>query len=168
MKPSSFTCSAPLVSPSSLAIRGSVSTTLMLTGTIREWGDDCHQSCLKAAALPLHSKTASSVPDVSSIPVCYHGLREVFNKVKATSLPPHRPYDCAINLLSGTAPPKGRLYSLSAPERKAMEDYINNSLAAGIIRPSSSPAGAGFFFVGKKDGSQIGRASCRERVCLYV
>ena len=34
-----------------------------------------------------------------------------------------------------------------------MEDYIWNSLTAGIIRPSSSPAGAGFFFVGKKDGS---------------
>jgi len=34
-----------------------------------------------------------------------------------------------------------------------MEKYINESLAAGIIRPSSSPLGAGFFFVGKKDGS---------------
>ena len=34
-----------------------------------------------------------------------------------------------------------------------MEDYIRDSVAAGIIRPSSSPAGAGFFFVGKKDGS---------------
>lgn len=34
-----------------------------------------------------------------------------------------------------------------------MEKYINDSLAAGIICPSSSPLGAGFFFVGKKDGS---------------
>ncbi|KAI2661149.1 Transposon Tf2-6 polyprotein [Labeo rohita] len=34
-----------------------------------------------------------------------------------------------------------------------MEKYINDSLLAGIIRPSSSPAGAGFFFVEKKDGS---------------
>ena len=70
-----------------------------------------------------------------------------------TNLTTQPPNYCAINLRSGTAPPKGRLYSLSAPERKAMEDYINNSLAAGNIRPSSSPAGAGFFFVGKKDGS---------------
>eukprot|EP00066_Takifugu_rubripes_P023495 XP_011612761.1 PREDICTED: uncharacterized protein LOC105417894 [Takifugu rubripes] len=30
-----------------------------------------------------------------------------------------------------------------APEREAMEVYINDALAAGIIRPSSSPAGAG-------------------------
>ncbi len=32
-----------------------------------------------------------------------------------------------------------------------MEGYIKDSLAAGIIRPSSSPVGAGFFFVSKKD-----------------
>lgn len=34
-----------------------------------------------------------------------------------------------------------------------METYIRDSLAAGIIKPSSSSVGAGFFFVGKKDGS---------------
>ena len=39
------------------------------------------------------------------------------------------------------------------PQKEAMETYINDSLATGIIRPSLSPAGAGFFFVGKKDGS---------------
>ncbi len=32
-----------------------------------------------------------------------------------------------------------------------MDTYIKESLAAGIIRASTSPAGAGFFFVGKKD-----------------
>lgn len=48
-------------------------------------------------------------------------------------------------------PPKGRLFSLS--ETRTMERYIHDSLVAGIIQPSSSPAGAGFFFVGKKDKS---------------
>lgn len=32
-----------------------------------------------------------------------------------------------------------------------MVDYINGSLSAGIIRPSSSLAGAGILFVQKKD-----------------
>lgn len=67
-------------------------------------------------------------------------------------LPPHRPYDCTIDLRLGATPPRGRLFSLSGRERKAMESYIQESLAAGIIRPSASHAGAGFFFVGKKDG----------------
>lgn len=34
-----------------------------------------------------------------------------------------------------------------------MEQYIGETLAAGIIRPSSSPLSAGFFFVEKKDKS---------------
>lgn len=34
-----------------------------------------------------------------------------------------------------------------------METYITDSLAVGIIWPSSSPVGAGFFFVEKKDKS---------------
>jgi len=34
-----------------------------------------------------------------------------------------------------------------------MEAYIKESLAAGIIQSSSSPVGAGFFFVAKKDHS---------------
>ncbi|KAG1935783.1 retrotransposable element [Pimephales promelas] len=52
--------------------------------------------------------------DLSNVPTEYRDLKEVFSKSRADSLPPHRPYDCAIDLL---------------------------------------PAGAGFFFVGKKDGS---------------
>lgn len=34
-----------------------------------------------------------------------------------------------------------------------MHKYISESLKAGTIRPSSSTAGAGFFFVNKKDGT---------------
>uniref|UniRef100_A0AAQ4RF45 Gypsy retrotransposon integrase-like protein 1 n=1 Tax=Gasterosteus aculeatus aculeatus TaxID=481459 RepID=A0AAQ4RF45_GASAC len=88
----------------------------------------------------------SPPPDMSLVPDAYHDLQEVFSKQKALSLPPHRPYDCAINLTPGATYPKGRLYSISKPEREAMESYIRDSLAAGLIRPSSSPLGAGFFF----------------------
>ncbi|KAK3519691.1 hypothetical protein QTP70_001067 [Hemibagrus guttatus] len=34
-----------------------------------------------------------------------------------------------------------------------MEEYIEEALATGYIRPSTSPAAAGFFFVGGKNGS---------------
>lgn len=35
----------------------------------------------------------------------------------------------------------------------SMEEYINNSLATGLIRPSSSTLGGGFFFMGKNHGT---------------
>ena len=73
-------------------------------------------------------------------------------RVGVTTLPPHRPYDCAIEL-QPAIPPRGRIFSLSRPDRAAMEKYLTESLAVGIICPSSSPAGAGFFFMGKKDGT---------------
>ncbi|KAK3516148.1 hypothetical protein QTP70_005401 [Hemibagrus guttatus] len=37
-------------------------------------------------------------------------------------------------------------------ETQAMEDYIEEALSSGFIRPSTSPAAAGFFFMEKKDG----------------
>lgn len=39
--------------------------------------------------------------DLSSVPSCYHHLRDIFNKNKAMSLPLDHPYDCAIDLVPG-------------------------------------------------------------------
>uniref|UniRef100_A0A096M8A1 Gypsy retrotransposon integrase-like protein 1 n=1 Tax=Poecilia formosa TaxID=48698 RepID=A0A096M8A1_POEFO len=123
---------------------------------IEAWSRKCHTTCLRAAVPPSQgtAKLQEADPlDLSAVPAEYHDLAAVFSKDKALSLPPHRPYDCAIDLLSGAPLPNSRLYNISRPERQTMEKYINDSLAAGIIRTSSSPLAAGFFFVGKKDGS---------------
>ena len=116
------------------------------------WGISCSTRCLQKAHSLAAVPQLEAVLDLKKIPE-YHDLKEVFRKSRATCLPPHRPYDCAIDLKTGTSPPRGRLFSLSRLENEAMEKYLAESLAAGIIRPSSSPAGVGFFFVGKKDGS---------------
>jgi len=86
-----------------------------------------------------------------NIPPCYDDLAEVFSKTKATQLPPHRPWDCTIDLLPNAMPPKSKIYPLSRTETQAMEEYIEEALSSGLIRPSTSPAAAGFF-VEKKDG----------------
>lgn len=125
-------------------------------GRIVSWSSFCHSTCLQSALQPVVAAVAPSSPenpDLSSIRLEYHDLGMVFSKDLALSLPPHQPYDCAIDLLPGAPLPTSRLYNLSRPEREAMERYIHDSLAAGIIRSSSSPVDAGFFFVGKKDGS---------------
>ncbi len=122
--------------------------------TVSEWSRACYASCLVSAGFSVSgSVLQDEMGSLSNVPEEYLDLKEVFSKSRAASLPPHRPYDCAIELVPGMSPPKGRLYSLSVPEREAMEKYISDSLTAGFIRPSSSPAGAGFFFVAKKDGS---------------
>lgn len=48
-----------------------------------------------------------------------------FQKSQNTSLSLHCPYDCSINLLPSSAPPWGKLYSLSTPERLSIDKYIS-------------------------------------------
>ncbi|KAK3521344.1 hypothetical protein QTP70_003454 [Hemibagrus guttatus] len=95
------------------------------TGELTRWSPACLRNCLR---------------------------NPVSSQERASHLPEHQEWDCAIDLLPNTSLPKGRIYPLSLPESKAMEDYIEGALAAGHIRPSTSPAAAGFFFIEKKDG----------------
>ena len=124
------------------------------SGRVVEWSPHCLAHCLRSSQPPGVPSPLSSPepPDLSSVPAEYHDLGEVFSKSRALSLPPHRPYDCAISLLPGVNCPTSCFYTISQPERAAMENYIRESLAVGIIRTSSSSVGAGFFFVGKRDG----------------
>ncbi len=115
---------------------------------ITRWSDSCRKNCL--CSKPIKRRNETSLKD--PLPGEYQDLAEAFSKVKASHLPPHRSSDCAIDLLPGSQPPKGRVFPLSQPEAEAMKSYIEEELAKGFIRPSTSPASAGFFFVKKKDG----------------
>ncbi|XDV14192.1 hypothetical protein PO909_002370 [Leuciscus waleckii] len=124
------------------------------TGQIVSWGESCFSRCLSTVK-PLPVRSISEPRDesmLSRLPAVYHDLAEAFSKVKATQLPPHREYDCAIDLLPGTTPPRGRIFPMSQPETEAMQKNIEEELAKGFIRHSTSPVSAGFFFVKKKDG----------------
>lgn len=102
----------------------------------------------------LHARAASlESPDLSSIPSEYHDYADVFSKQQANSLPPHRQFDLQIVLEEGTSPPLGPIYSLSPRELEALREFLDENLASGFIRPSTSPHGAPVLFVKKKDGS---------------
>ncbi|CAJ0964416.1 unnamed protein product [Ranitomeya imitator] len=113
--------------------------------SVSSWG--CQGVHGDVPFLSISSSTPSEVPEFLS------DYRDVFDEPKSDALPPHRDCDCAINLIPGSKFPKGRLFNLSVPEHTAMRSYVKESLEKGHIRPSSSPLGAGFFFVAKKDGS---------------
>ncbi len=116
---------------------------------ITQWSEGCRQRCLDLTLLRGGEVTALST---HRLLVEYHDLIEAFSKTKASQLPPHRSSDCAIELHPNSHPPRGRVFPLSQPESEAMRSYIEEELAKGFIRPSTSPASAGFFFVKKKDG----------------
>ncbi|XDV19920.1 hypothetical protein PO909_025315 [Leuciscus waleckii] len=133
---------------------------------VLQCSDTCFQSCLPSVqrsskslslsfttpeqpALSLNSTTVES-PEVDhkvDIPPEYWAFQDVFSKRLATQLPPHRPWDCAIDLLPGA-----RLYPLSIPEKEAIEEYIQEALQLRFIRPSTFPAASSCFFVAKNDG----------------
>ncbi|KAL0164283.1 hypothetical protein M9458_040036 [Cirrhinus mrigala] len=123
-------------------------------GELTQWSPFCMKNCFSIQPqLCLTTSTESPETQVKvTIPSHYKDLSDVFSKTKATQLPPHRPWDCAIDLLPNAMPPKSTVYPLSRTEEQAMEEYIEEALDSGFIRPSTSPAAAGFFFVSKKDG----------------
>lgn len=90
---------------------------------------------------------------VVKLPEKYAEYAQVFSKVNADKLPPHRPYDHTIPLVEGATVPFGPVYNLSHTELKALHEYIKENLSKGFIRRSESPAGAPILFVKKKDGS---------------
>ncbi|KAL0173559.1 hypothetical protein M9458_029527, partial [Cirrhinus mrigala] len=112
---------------------------------IIHWGATCQELCLRARVGTCSGEPGALDVDHEAIPVQYRDLRG-----SAASSSPLRP--CHRSRAGRAVPPRGHLYSLSAKEQLAMEEYVAEGLRAGTIRPSSSPAAAGFFFVKKKDG----------------
>ncbi|KAL0170112.1 hypothetical protein M9458_034708, partial [Cirrhinus mrigala] len=130
------------------------------TGEILKWGSQCWPECFPNLPLQPVRRLQVCTTSIESpiekqsivIPTEYSDFQDVFCPRRAAGLPPHRPWDCAIDLLPDALVPKGRIYPLSIPETRAMEEYIKEALAHGYIRPSTSPAASSFFFVAKKDG----------------
>ena len=67
-------------------------------------------------------------------------------------MPTRKPYDHGIEFVEGAKLPKpAKIYPLSPKERNSLDEWINEELRKGYIRPSKSPIAAPFFFVKKHD-----------------
>jgi len=91
--------------------------------------------------------------DLEGIPEHYHDFTDVFSKKQADVLAPHRPYDLKITLEDGASPPQPPIYSLSTLELETLQEFLDEHLNIGFIRPSSSLHGVPILFIKKKDGS---------------
>ena len=104
----------------------------------------------KASQLAEQDQTEKKPP---ALPKEYTRHRKVFSEEESQRFPGPRIWDHAIELKKdalSTLP--GKIYSLTQPEQKALEEFIKEHLKKGYIRPSKSPYASPFFFIKKKDG----------------
>jgi len=63
-------------------------------------------------------------------------------------------WNYTIDLKETFKPQKGRIYPLFKNKREEVQNFVNNQLRKGYIRPSKSPQISLVFFVSKKDRSK--------------
>jgi hypothetical protein len=100
------------------------------------------------------SKASSTVEeDIEKyIPRKYREYADVFKKTSFDTLPEHSEFDHKIKLNDQFTPQWGKIYPISLNEQKALDEFIEENLTTGRIRPSDSPQAAPFFFGNKTDG----------------
>ncbi len=97
-------------------------------GDILRWGSTCFSTCFpklprpvppspKVIPIAMTSIESPKEKQSTAIPSCYASFADVFSPEKASHLPPHRPWDCAIDLEPGKTVPRSHVYSLSIPEQ---------------------------------------------------
>jgi len=89
------------------------------------------------------------------IPPHYMDYKDIFEKKEFDKLPERRPWDHAINLLPYAEQDlklRGKIYPMSPSEKVELDKFIDEHLASGRIRKSTSPIAASFFHGDKKDG----------------
>jgi len=108
---------------------------------------------MKTISIPIFVIT--KIPEAISNNILPDELRQfedVFSESSANKLPPHRPYDCQINLIADSKLYYGPIYPLTDKESKVLKEYLDENLRKGFIRKSKSPAGAPVLFAPKKNG----------------
>ena len=121
----------------------------------------CDEFAYKVAAAYTHSQAIAEKRAVKEgsrtleelVPKEFQEYLHVFSKAASERMPVPKPYDHPIDLEEGKTPPYAKVYPMAPAERSAMEEWIDEQLAKGYIRPSKSPAAAPVFFVKKKDGT---------------
>lgn len=62
--------------------------------------------------------------DLEGLPKAYHDFADVFGDGFFENLPPHRPYDLAIELKEGTTPSYGPIYATTRQESIELKEQI--------------------------------------------
>jgi len=85
-----------------------------------------------------------------ALPHAFWDFQDVFEKESFDTLPEHREWDHAIELITDPKAPTRKLYPLSPVEQRELDKFIEENVSSGRIRPSKSPIAAPFFFIKEK------------------
>jgi len=88
------------------------------------------------------------------VPKKFLKWKKVFGKVESKRMPTRKIWDHAIDLKETFKLQKRKIYPLSKNEREKVQNFVEDQLRKGYIRPSKSPQMSPVFFVGKKDRSK--------------
>lgn len=104
---------------------------------ITKWSLYCFEHCLHRPHNTIASTTIDSPNDHHQVHVSkvYHSFLDISSKTKASGLPPHHLYDCAIDLLPGTTPPHNRIGPLLPVEQWAMKEYYRKPYSKVTFSP---------------------------------
>ncbi|GLB42887.1 putative retrotransposable element tf2 155 kda protein type 1-like [Lyophyllum shimeji] len=89
------------------------------------------------------------------LPEHYKEYKSVFEKKASERMPERRVYDHAIDLKPDFVPRDCKVYPLTPEEQKKLDEFLDENLKKGYIRPSKSPMASPFFFVSKKESGQL-------------
>jgi transposase InsO family protein len=87
------------------------------------------------------------------VPDYLHQFEDVFSKASFDNLPERKRWDHAIELVPQAVTRSCKVYPLSREEQGQLDDFLEENLRTGRIRPSKSPMASPVFFIKKKDGS---------------
>jgi len=88
------------------------------------------------------------------VPKKFHRWLKVFGKVESERMPVKKVWDHAIDLKEDFNGSKAKVYPLSRNKRDEVQEFVEEHLRKGYIRPSKSQQISPVFFVGKKDGGK--------------
>jgi hypothetical protein len=73
------------------------------------------------------------------VPPHYHDYKDIFDKKDFDQLPDRQVWDHVIELTEDFKPVDCKVYPLNPNEQKALDEFIEENLSSGRIRPSKSP-----------------------------
>jgi hypothetical protein len=98
-------------------------------------GAQCFSILAHEPLKPDSSNKPKFNPNLKHVPEVYYEFADVFSRQKADTLLPHQDCDLKINIDEGVKVPAGPIYLLSEFELKTLQEFIDENIKTGFIRP---------------------------------